>query len=259
MRRLSADRQPGRAEAAAEDLHGPVFPHGVVGGVKGEGGLEQGERRQFVHVGPLEETAEEIGGLFDAAAVEFGDAQAGEGFGAGVREEVTAHHGLEQRRVGAGLAEGRQGRPAELDPVGCQPLLGERGDEVLGLGAGAGPEDREISLGVLDLGFEERIFRLVEDALEELRGVVPVLGGDIFVGGLDLVGGLAVGGQQHGVGTGAGRRGGGEDLCGADGREGQPGQDDASGGDKRKRGRPVIGWRPPGETFPSVRTVGHGV
>ena len=107
--RLSADRQPGGADAAAEDLHGPVFAHGVVGGVEGEGGLEQGERRQFVHVGPLEETAEAVGGLFDVAAVEFGDAHEGEGFGAGVGEEVAAHHALEQQRVGAGLAEGRPG------------------------------------------------------------------------------------------------------------------------------------------------------
>ena len=116
-------------------MHGPVFADGVVGGVEGEGRLEQGERRQFVHVGPLEEPAEAVGGLFDAAAVEFGDAQAGEGFGAGVGEEVSAHHGLEQRRGGAGLAEGRQGHSADLDPVGRQSLLGQRGDETFGLGA----------------------------------------------------------------------------------------------------------------------------
>ena len=79
----------------------------------------------------------------------------------------------------------------------------------------AGSEDRDIALGVFDFGFEERIFGIIEDALEEADGVVPVLGGYIFVGGLDLVGGLAVGGQQHRVGTGPGGRRG--NLCGAAG------------------------------------------
>ena len=70
------------------------------------------------------------------------------------------------------------------------------------------------------------MFGVVEDALEEADGVVPVLGGNVFVGGLDLVGGLAVGGQQHRIGTGwpGSESGGAEDLCGAD------------AGDKRQHG-----------------------
>ena len=122
---LAADGQAGGADATAEDLHGLVLADGVVGGVEGEGGLEQGERRQFVHVGPLEQAAEAVGGLLDVAAVEFGDAHEGQGLGAGLGEEVAADHLIEQQRVGAGLAEGHLGQSAELDPVDRQALLGQ--------------------------------------------------------------------------------------------------------------------------------------
>ena len=210
--------------------------------MEGEGGLKQRERRQLIHVGPLQQPAEAVGGLLDVAAVEFGDAHDGEGVGPGVGEEVTAHHLIEQQRVGAGLAQRRQGHAADLDAVGRQPLFRQPSEQAFRLGAGAGTEDDDLALSILALGFKERILGFVEDALEELDGIVPVLGGDVFVGRLDLVGGLAVGGQHHRVGAGAeqwvgrpGRRG---YLADADGRrQGQQGQDGEGGHDDARSGQ----------------------
>ena len=154
-----------------------------------------------------------VGRLIDAAVIQLGDAQLGEGLGPGVGEVIAARHFVQHGRVGAGLGQEDLRWPAVLHPVGGQTQGRQRGQQPFRLGPAAGVLDGHFAGRVFHLLFEEEIRLQVEDGLQDLGDRHPVavaaLGGlDVLRGGLlNLTGHLGVLGEHLGHGRPAdGRR-----------------------------------------------------
>ncbi len=217
VEQLAADFEARGGQSVVEELHRLGFTGRVADGVKGEGGLEQRQRRQTGRVRPLQKPAEVVGRLIDAAVVEFGDAQPGEGFGPGVGEVVAAGRLIQQGRVGAGLSQEDLRRPAVLHPVGGQAQGRQGGEQSFRLRPSTAVLDGDLSGWVFHLLFDEEIRPQVEDGLKDLGDGDPVavaaFGGlDVLRGGLlDLAGHLGVLGEHlgHGRPTDGRRRQGG--------------------------------------------------
>src|SRR5262245_19829472 len=144
---------------------------------------------QILWTGSLEEKLEADGRLGKVAAIEGARGQQLGGFHARIGVEEAPHHLIEVSGVAAllGQLELLGGRAAVGQLVKLQALGGQVADHASGLTTDAGDDRCSLLLTDLPGDRDEYVFLTVEQLLENLDGLLPVLDEDIVLGRLDLV------------------------------------------------------------------------